>query len=186
MTAAWAQQRRGGSPPQVRGKQILSLFSGIVRRITPAGAGKTSPSETRRRLRKDHPRRCGENRTRCKKSLLDTGSPPQVRGKPEAGVQLFVSLRITPAGAGKTAVGIVVSRSNTGSPPQVRGKHLSRVRAERRNGITPAGAGKTSFQFMRRTMTGDHPRRCGENSKKQGLMKVTLGSPPQVRGKLLI
>ena len=30
----------------------------------------------------------------------------------------------------------------------------------------------------------DHPRRCGENSKKVFCLWVKRGSPPQVRGKL--
>ena len=41
LTAAWAQQRHGGSPPQVRGK-LESQIPELERQgITPAGAGKT-------------------------------------------------------------------------------------------------------------------------------------------------
>ena len=52
-----------GSPPQVRGK-LSSLFAlSILDRITPAGAGKTYMNRIRGCTEKDHPRRCGENKT---------------------------------------------------------------------------------------------------------------------------
>ena len=53
-----------GSPPQVRGKHISKSPFFPSSRITPAGAGKTSPYPTGFRLFWDHPRRCGENASR--------------------------------------------------------------------------------------------------------------------------
>ena len=50
--------------------------------------------------------------------------------------------------------------------------------------ITPAGAGKTRFVRNRRQRNRDHPRRCGENSPMRIVGTLSLGSPPQVRGKL--
>ena len=51
----------------------------------------------------DHPRRCGENGIDSSKNVSMLGSPPQVRGK-RSGNDLTISImRITPAGAGKTA-----------------------------------------------------------------------------------
>ena len=50
-----------GSPPQVRGKPASVGAFTAARRITPAGAGKTSLFEFRYACCKDHPRRCGEN-----------------------------------------------------------------------------------------------------------------------------
>ena len=95
-------QCKVGSPPQVRGKLVGSVFNDGVYRITPAGAGKTSfPAKDTARIQ-DHPRRCGENRTDCYDVRLRKGSPPQVRGK--LCVKYLHSLQcgITPAGAGKT------------------------------------------------------------------------------------
>ena len=93
-----------GSPPQVRGKPLTGGCLPNLKRITPAGAGKTRfrpPTEARDR---DHPRRCGENQVNFASFREAKGSPPQVRGKP-----LFSALggnnsRITPAGAGKTVL----------------------------------------------------------------------------------
>ena len=50
-----------GSPPRMRGKRIRYSTSRAMRRITPAHAGKTTPSRTRMAAISDHPRVCGEN-----------------------------------------------------------------------------------------------------------------------------
>ena len=52
----------GGSPPRVRGKLKDVAGSDIVVRITPACAGKTSPTAYDIASGQDHPRVCGENR----------------------------------------------------------------------------------------------------------------------------
>ena len=73
-----------------------------------------------------------------------------------------------------------------GSPPQVRGKPDDRTVIVGTNGITPAGAGKTYVKYDLRQAAPDHPRRCGENCHVPVRFLRTVGSPPQVRGKLLI
>ena len=50
-----------GSPPQVRGKHVGLSEIMFMKRITPAGAGKTEIGTETYGLFKDHPRRCGEN-----------------------------------------------------------------------------------------------------------------------------
>ena len=90
----------------------------------------------------DHPRRCGENSSIASSILYMEGSPPQVRGKPSNSTLMLNGLRITPAGAGKTADSVTGSgvaadhprrcgenvapmssiSAAPGSPPQVRGK----------------------------------------------------------------
>ncbi len=132
------------------------------------------------------------------------GSPPQVRGKLTAIPLSARSMRITPAGAGKTHAGwgdnlldkdhprrcgenviaICTQSVDMGSPPQVRGKPVTKQLWPRRVGITPAGAGKTGFASPSCRILKDHPRRCGENSTRNRRCFVSLGSPPQVRGKL--
>ena len=142
--SAWGciEYAHPGSPPQVRGKLPSSIASSILYRITPAGAGKTILVQRKLFQLGDHPRRCGENAMLEAELDGNTGSPPQVRGKRNRAVQLFVVDRITPAGAGKTGSASampVISEDhprrcgenmrrleydimNEGSPPQMRGK----------------------------------------------------------------
>ena len=49
--------------------------------------------------------------------------------------------------------------------------------------ITPAGAGKTITRLSDIIGAEDHPRRCGENTAIAASMPISIGSPPQVRGK---
>ena len=101
--AARRQTRsKSGSPPQVRGKQLMLVQHAIIPRITPAGAGKTGRKPVLQGLCQDHPRRCGENLTAGGGSTKLTGSPPQVRGKRRRRRPTPIKRRITPAGAGKT------------------------------------------------------------------------------------
>ena len=152
-----------GSPPQVRGKREVRTTPRVTLRITPAGAGKTFSPAVNYRNKKDHPRRCGENRQAATNKAAGAGSPPQVRGKQGACINQRRYQRITPAGAGKTrrfyeifygfpdhprrcGENIVRAKRYTpspGSPPQVRGKHSQITKFLTWDGITPAGAGKT-------------------------------------------
>ena len=71
-----------GSSPQVRGKRVFHTGTYNVRRLIPAGAGKTIIQCVDELDYAAHPRRCGENFVaRC------VG---------------FVEARLIPAGAGKT------------------------------------------------------------------------------------
>ena len=71
-----------GSPPRVRGKQLV-CFLGLKRSgITPACAGKTQKGVRAASERRDHPRVCGENFCRTTALAMAKGSPPRVRGKP--------------------------------------------------------------------------------------------------------
>ncbi len=94
-------------------------------------------------------------------------------------------IRITPAGAGKTATVPRVSFAAVGSPPQVRGKHAYGAYQYKSRGITPAGAGKTISVLFFAADFEDHPRRCGENQRSESRICCMIGSPPQVRGKPL-
>ena len=91
-----------GSPPQVRGKRIESANVPPYDRITPAGAGKTGEASPRSQAMTDHPRRCGENMIPPCRLCVNTGSPPQVRGKRDTDGQTADVTGITPADAGKT------------------------------------------------------------------------------------
>ena len=131
------------------------------------------------------------------------GSPPQVRGKQSVYKSVCAVPRITPAGAGKTSSSyrttihlqdhprrcgenlliFATASSRAGSPPQVRGKLSFTVEPRKQYRITPAGAGKTLIVMLSRPLVWDHPRRCGENQTKPVTIRMSIGSPPQVRGK---
>ena len=107
---------KAGSPPQVRGKRAPRGAGGQSPRITPAGAGKTIRVVLCCGLSADHPRRCGENGDNKSNSRSRPGSPPQVRGKPLCGKIQTKRARITPAGAGKTALCMVGLRAAPDHP----------------------------------------------------------------------
>ena len=151
----------------MRGKRCCCCCVRCFSRITPAGAGKTGIYIYGTMDSEDHPRRCGENGRIRLPFTADTGSPPQVRGKPIPKYVNASLIRITPAGAGKTLAQIrttcaiwdhprrcgenpscsSVAMGKPGSPPQVRGKHLPSISLLFSSGITPAGAGKTFNPF---------------------------------------
>ena len=68
----------------------------------------------------------------------------------------------------------------------MRGKQLRPVFVGGVRGITPAGAGKTRVPRACDVQGRDHPRRCGENVFRKVKKLVRTGSPPQVRGKLIL
>ena len=55
---------------------------------------------------------------------------------------------------------------NLGSPPPMRGKVAERLYYRRVSGITPAYAGKSLHRPLRCRPLWDHPRLCGEKTKK--------------------
>ena len=78
------------------------------------------------------------------------------------------------------------ARPTYGSPPRVRGKREAECAARERMRITPACAGKTEAVTFGRVVETDHPRVCGENNNNVTSRNVLDGSPPRVRGKLLL
>ena len=115
-----------------------------------------------------------------------SGSPPPMRGKVKSSRPAPTYLRITPAHAGKRetkTMTMVTKRDHPrpcgeklnsdgmvstllGSPPPMRGKgtlHSYRGYFFR---ITPAHAGKSSQCQQTTTLPRDHPRPCGEKTKK--------------------
>ena len=170
----------------MRGKRFSILPIACKYRITPAGAGKTVTRTPNGFWKQDHPRRCGENRRPMLSSSSTRGSPPQVRGKLSYLRSPCLVFRITPAGAGKTKHSAVCRPNGRdhprrcgendavcgrnffvkGSPPQVRGKLSKKETCPVDDRITPAGAGKTLLLCPALFPFRDHPRRCGENTKK--------------------
>ena len=91
-----------GSPPPMRGKELISAAAQNSCRITPAYAGKRLPSGNFTDTIRDHPRLCGEKRSIYSFGQSLIGSPPPMRGKVNR-FRLFKNrIRITPAYAGKS------------------------------------------------------------------------------------
>ena len=86
----------------MRGKLLFVHLYTVLRRITPAHAGKTTTGEVRFSFVQDHPRPCGENGWVSKTSTMPEGSPPPMRGKHHGHIHCHAVGRITPAHAGKT------------------------------------------------------------------------------------
>ena len=84
--------------------EYSSSFNSVTSRwrITPARAGSTHRILRRAEMLQDHPRSCGEYLTNSSLSLVNSGSPPLVRGVPSNRALPLESHRITPARAGST------------------------------------------------------------------------------------
>lgn len=181
-----SESTRSGSSPRTRGKPCVLRHTHLFNGITPAGAGKTVDKWELVRMIRDHPRRCGENGISGRETELTQGSPPRMRGKPKEYTDKQDVAGITPADAGKTSVKgsnrnnywdhprgcgenfsvIPCPKYGKGSPPRMRGKPFCGIGIYSADRITPADAGKTVVFLFYTTMCRDHPRGCGENTKK--------------------
>ena len=175
-----------GSPPPMRGKEnvknVLSKHMGI----TPAYAGKSSHTRRCPSIDWDHPRLCGEKIRFFAYIVNSEGSPPPMRGKANIGDDIGDDFRITPAYAGKSSdykagkcliwdhprlCGEKLKNGREtlvlqGSPPPMRGKALNSWDKSDSHGITPAYAGKRFKKKPTGKESRDHPRLCGEKTKK--------------------
>ena len=115
-------------------------------------------------------------------------------------------VRITPAYAGKRIPIVFTSLSlkdhprlcgekeqvhalvnnRLGSPPPMRGKGFKIRFVNGKFRITPAYAGKSPSICTILFFTKDHPRLCGEKSFFFSSNSINLGSPPPMRGKVVV
>ena len=91
-----------GSPPHMRGKELLCCIVFARDGITPAHAGKSDLGSVGKHLHGDHPRTCGEKPAPSKEEIVNEGSPPHMRGKAMLEASYSTKERITPAHAGKS------------------------------------------------------------------------------------
>ena len=174
-----------GSPPRMRGKDLLRRFRAAQHRITPACAGKRNAHDNRAQSLRDHPRVCGEKGQPVPAAGLSEGSPPRMRGKVKKTQKGIQSAGITPACAGKSlremaftvpvqdhprtcgekAWKDISGWSQPGSPPHMRGKDCVCRRGFAFRTITPAHAGKRHGSCHRMHRIWDHPRTCGEKTR---------------------
>ena len=170
----------------MRGKGRTTRPAPARARITPAYAGKRKRMVQSSSPPQDHPRMCGKKPKVMNLVLVRPGSPPHVRGKELRTAFKPCRLGITPACAGKSGKGSHRTDRGqdhprmcgekmgkprccltlAGSPPHVRGKAGGRRSAHRRTRITPACAGKRGLRSASDSACRDHPRMCGEKTKK--------------------
>ena len=170
----------------MRGKGMNHELQLRHQRITPAYAGKRGAAWLLRDRGGDHPRVCGEKLGADQVAIIVVGSPPRMRGKVFWQNRAFLSFGITPAYAGKRgghgfwrAGGrdhprVCGEKSRfwlccfcaAGSPPRMRGKGFEYVKQYGEAGITPAYAGKRTRRAVWTPCGWDHPRVCGEKTKK--------------------
>ena len=188
----------------MRGK-VFERPGGFVEiRITPAYAGKRSKSMTLRSLRGDHPRVCGEKRSRRHHLVAEQGSPPRMRGKVLFRSFIVQPFGITPAYAGKRvrcsqqalprtdhprmcgekSSTTKPASSRKGSPPRMRGKAQIRLLSIWQRGITPAYAGKRKTAWKGEGKQRITPACAGKSQIHLTELQHHHGSPPHVRGKV--
>ena len=95
-----------GSPPHARGKAHSLWVRPPRPGITPACAGKSQASPRMFLSTGDHPRACGEKTLFIPNHAPYLGSSPRARGKVYSYCAAVLSLGITPACAGKRALGL--------------------------------------------------------------------------------
>ena len=129
---------------------------------------------------------CGEQNQLLMDQVPIPGSPPRVRGTVYLRPARQVHKRITPACAGNSFPPAFMGAAggdhprvcgeqpnkpfgslvNGGSPPRVRGTGALYRDGRRKQRITPACAGNRSFAEGYTAESEDHPRVCGEQTKK--------------------
>ncbi len=143
---------------------------------------------------------CGEKYVTSTNGDDRWGSPPRVRGKVVKDFANAISLGITPACAGKSTTIIWDKKDDKdhprvcgeklktqmcrfvmkGSPPRVRGKVSLCDGMSCGQRITPACAGKSSICGCNCTRDQDHPRVCGEKTKRSHTIGAFQNLPTQI------
>ena len=155
-----------GSPPRMRGKELRRCDPLGLCGITPAYAGKSYKAKACRLLWWDHPRVCGEKVLRTSWTCSTPGSPPRMRGKATMSPCRRPMMRDHPRVCGEKIHQLLPCRGARGSPPRMRGKGSGRKTMCQQIGITPAYAGKRGRTCLSQRQLWDHPRVCGEKTKK--------------------
>ena len=91
---------------------------------------------------------------------------PAYAGKSQSSIPAATFLKDHPRLCGEKIIPVNVLRGSTGSPPPMRGKVACSTVGLVPARITPAYAGKSSRPQKFTELTEDHPRLCGEKTKK--------------------
>ena len=150
----------------MRGKENMKQMCNFFFRITPAYAGKSWIPITQFFNIQDHPRLCGEKLSSIMKRAWEIGITPAYAGKSFSNVTGFFKEQDHPRLCGEKLAFLSESYTIPGSPPPMRGKGTGLVFNAGNIRITPAYAGKSVAQAALNLIMRDHPRLCGEKTKK--------------------
>ena len=190
-----------GSPPRMREEFSRASCAMLVKRITPAHAGRIKRRPYSCRTVRDHPRACGKNRKGPRQTYRIIGSPPRMREECKYSADTIQTIGITPAHAGrmkrlhvtpegrwdhpracgKNREQQVYFALQIGSPPRMREEFNHDKEKFIEFGITPAHAGRICSVCPLRGFRQDHPRACGKNIIDKSPRMGILGSPPRMR-----
>ena len=150
----------------MRGKETAVRQRQSSMGITPAYAGKRSTLQPNSENIRDHPRVCGEKCAIVFSPFFGFGITPAYAGKSVSDHCQLVQLRDHPRVCGEKWMYTISSYQTEGSPPRMRGKGDIMALISVKDGITPAYAGKSIWEKLRILTRRDHPRVCGEKTKK--------------------
>ena len=170
----------------MRGKDSFPLLIPLALRITPAYAGKSDSEGGRYQQPRDHPRLCGEKCIAVVISNGILGSPPPMRGKAFGKICNNLFNRITPAYAGKRLIMYIMCGQIRDHPRLCGEKNPSCISSSACIRITPAYAGKSAVIPDDNQSYKDHPRLCGEKLSRKKVAGSGAGSPPPMRGKVIL
>ena len=106
-----------------------------------------------------------------------------MRGKRLHGLECPAGVRNIPAYAGKTTNRSSVGGASGGTSPRMRGKLIASEIVYKPLGNIPAYAGKTLQLQPDQVILEEHPRVCGENSRRPAPCGTFIGTSPRMRGK---
>ncbi len=192
------------TPPRMRGRLVPTAAVELVRRNTPAHAGKTLRLSPKVRHTGKHPRACGEDLPLCRRPLPLSETPPRMRGRLGDSSNHVIFLGNTPAHAGKTYrttigryrswkhpracgedIQAMVQNPISGeTPPRMRGRQDQSPKETFGMRNTPAHAGKTNQMMHQTAHLQKHPRACGEDAVREGIWSILRETPPRMRGRL--
>ena len=131
---------------------------------------------------RDHPRVCGEHQNVRFSDDWDGGIIPAYAGNTSSARRLWSCWWDHPRVCGEHKVDDSTGEGAWGSSPRMRGTLRRAFRKFRRLGIIPAYAGNTMMTPRLTTATWDHPRVCGEHSRRGSAGLSFGGSSPRMRG----
>ena len=158
---------------------LISAF--LLRRITPARAGKTLFDSNLVTFYGDHPRSCGKDSGLQRRAVCRPGSPPLVRERRADWGEEDPNDGITPARAGRTSP-LNCGCGGSGDHPRSCGKDLTLSwKSCVASGSPPLVRERPRAGFRCNTPPVDHPRSCGKDVTAIWGAAVGWGSPPLVR-----